>query len=620
MNVEQLLRTCCDFVALTTDPQDDMNRTVEPSNRPLFSTNDLSQKLPISPPFWLMEQLLNLSGLAALDRAYRRIQEVGTADNPFRGALNCLRIRTLVSDESIQRIPESGSTLLIANHPFGGADGLALGALALERRRDVRVLVNSWLSELEFLSPWLLAVDVFNAQKNVIHNVCQLRSALRHLQSGGLLIVFPAGTVSQFNPKMGKTEDPAWSSSVAALARLSQSSVVPCHFSGNNRPLFHLAGLIHSSFRTALLPSELVSKQDTAISVSVGTPIRPDSLDRFKNDAERVTWFRLRTYGLESITLTSFDVRRKLSTLSTAVDGSVVAVELSGLPPSALLISQGPYRIYFFKQRQAANTLREIGRLRELSFRAVDEGTGQPSDIDRFDSDYYHLVLWDTTSQCIVGAYRLAFCDEIIKRRGLSGLYSSSLFRYKSPLIDVLNGCIELGRSFVRPEYQKKPLPLALLWRGIGEVLCRNPKYRRLLGPVSISNRYIGASQRLLITYLRELQRESDLQAFVIARNPIQVRKNEYERQLCCTKSVTPRQFSSLLSELDSESKRLPVLLERYLELGANVLGVNRDPNFGNCIDALVVVELEKTPDAMLKRFMGQEGAARFINTWKLAS
>jgi putative hemolysin len=372
--------------------------------------------------------------------------------------------------------------------------------------------------------------------------------------------------------------------------------------------------------RTALLPSELVSKQDTAINITIGAAIRPDLILRLKTDLERAAWFRLRTYGLEHSESFESAANRKLTPITKPVPSESIAHELSRLPHSALLLSYGPYRVYFFEHDDAPITMQEIGRLRELSFRAVDEGTGRASDLDRFDQDYRHLLLWDVSTNSIVGSYRLAFCDEITQKHGPAGLYSNTLFRYKRPMLSILSNSIELGRSFIRPDYQKKPLPLALLWRGIGVVLSRYPKYRQLIGPVTISNRYRGASGRLLLTYLRQLQETNPLHKQVVARSPVVLRQNEFERQFCRTSNISPKSLSSLLSELDDDGKRIPVLLERYLELGASVLGINRDPSFGNCIDALLVVELEKIPEPLLKRFLGTDGLARCNGSWRLAS
>jgi putative hemolysin len=597
-----------------------MNRLADPSDRDaLFSLNDFTRRFPRKPPEWLIEPLLNLTGLSALEQAYRRFPTESTENNPFRRALNCLRIRTIVEQDSINRIPKSGPTILLANHPFGGADGLTLGALALERRNDVRVLVNALLSELSVLAPWLISVDVFDAKKNVFCNVGQLRAALHHLQNDGLLIVFPAGTVSQFNPLSGKADDPQWSNCVAKLARHSNAVVVPSYFSGNNRPIFHVAGLIHPTLRTALLPSELVSKQDTAISVTIGNPIAPNEYNRFATDQERTAWFRLRTYGLEFANHAP-PSQPKLSPISKSVNPSRIKMELSRLPESDLLFAQGPYQIYFFEHKRAPKTIEEIGRLREISFRAVGEGTGKSSDLDQFDRDYHHLLLWDSANESIVGSYRIAFCDLLIKSKGASGLYTNTLFRYKKPTLDALSDCIELGRSFIVPAYQKRPLPLALLWRGIGEVLCRNPKYRRLLGPVSISSRYYGNAQRLLLTYLSEIKKRNGSSNYVVPRNPVNIRQNSLERFLCTQSMFSLKTLSTLISELDFEGKKLPVLLERYLELGAEIIELNRDRNFSNCIDALVLVTLDRTPESILKRFMGTEGAARFTNQLKFAS
>lgn len=574
--------------------------------RSLADANAIRRRLPVAPPAWLIEPLLNFTGLGELNEAYATLPPVATNPNPFRRFLDHLKIRVQAHEENTERIPTEGATLLVANHPFGGADGLALGALALSRRSDVRILVNSWLGEIRELEPWLIQIDVFDTKESTTANAGHLLAALRHLRQGGLLIVFPAGTVSQFNPLTGKVQDVRWGTGAATLARHSGATVIPCFFRGGNRPLFHLAGLVHPALRTALLPRELVAKQNSEIAVTLGKPVSPETISRFKDDETLTAWFRVRTYDLER------DASQPSSSTQLAianpVESHLIAEELRRLPEDALLVSQGLYRVYLARHRSIPLTLQEIGRLREVSFRAVGEGTGGARDLDQFDSTYMHLVLWDATQQRVIGACRLAFCDDHLRSGGLAALYTHTLFRYREGLKAELTQAIELGRSFIQPEYQRKPLALAMLWRGIGEVLCRNPSYRRLVGPVSISDQYRGSSLRLMLSFLQTVHPERGLSRHVSPRNAVQYRLTESEQRVLSHSTDTVKELSSRLVELDEEGKRVPVLIERYLELGARVLSVSRDAEFGGCVDALVIVDLNHAPATLLKRFMGAEG------------
>ena len=239
------------------------------------------------------------------------------------------------------------------------------------------------------------------------------------------------------------------------------------------------------------------------------------------------------------------------------------------------------------------NILTELGRLRELAFRAVKEGSGKPLDLESYDSYYDHLFIWDREKLRIVGAYRLGGTDRILPEHGRSGLYTSSLFRIKRGLLDQIDPAIELGRSFVRLEEQKSFAPLMLLWRGISLYVCRYPRYRYLFGPVSISAAYSSMSKRLLMRFLEIHSSLPQLGKLIKPRNPPRMRGH---------RSVDPAQFSmvvrdlkevnELISELEADGKSMPVLVRQYLKLGGQLLGFNIDPEFGDVLDGLMLFDV----------------------------
>jgi putative hemolysin len=573
---------------------------------------ELAERLPPKTPPWVAASLMSITGLHELNQAYSKLGFSGsTPTNLFEQALQQLEIRVKVEQREVENVPTTGPTIVIANHPFGGADGLALGAVMLRRRADVRIMTNNVLGRVAKLAPWFLDVDVFEAKRQAHSNARQIRAALKHLQAGGLLVMFPAGEVSRFRPDLGAVADGPWSSTVAMLARRSRATVVPCYFAGANSSMFRAAGLIHPNLGMLLLARELLARRDTEISLKIGRRMSPAAPAKFSSDEVLTAWLRLRTYDLQS-QLSLCTRKRHLRPIAEPVDPAQIDWELEGLPSRQLLLQQGRFRVYFAEQSDIPRTLDEIARLRELTFRAVGEGTGGARDLDVFDQTYHHLVLYDTSEKCIAGSYRIAFCDRIIRESGFAGLYTNELFRFKAPMRRELCDAIELGRSFVRPEYQRESIALALLWRGIGELLVRNRSYRRLVGAVSISDRYRGAARRLLVAFLNETRSDRKLGRLVDARRPIQVNLNPEERALLTEHCRRTKDLSYLISELDTSSSRVPVLLERYLDLGARVLSLSVDPAFGDCIDALVLVELERAPEAILRRFMGAEGHAAF--------
>ena len=290
-----------------------------------------------------------------------------------------------------------------------------------------------------------------------------------------------------------------------------------------------------------------------------------------------------------------------------------IEAALAALPEDAFLLSRSGLDVYFTKLAADSPILREIGRLREITFRAVGEGTGQASDTDRYDLTYHHLFLWDPKERRIVGAYRMGLAPEIMAAEGVKGLYTHSLFRYKAELIEKCQPAIEMGRSFVRPECQRGFAPLLMLWKGIGAFVARHPEYARLFGPVSISAAYRDASRNILLRSLRLSNFALDLAKLVRPRRPARRTKRaewknrDYEPFIADTDRA-----GAILADIEKDHKGIPILVKQYLKLGGKILAFNVDPDFGDCIDGLILVDLRKTERRTRAHYMGEESDAVF--------
>jgi len=293
-----------------------------------------------------------------------------------------------------------------------------------------------------------------------------------------------------------------------------------------------------------------------------------------------------------------------------AIPTSLLKAEVEALPPEQTLVCSGHFRVQYARATQIPWCLQELGRLREISFRAAGEGTGRASDIDLFDAHYLHLFVWDTQALAIVGAYRLGLTDEILSRYGRRGLYTQSLFKYSARALQAINPAIELGRSFVRSEYQRSYAPLMLLWRGIGRFVERDPRYAILFGAVSISNSYDPASRRLIVEYLKANTVEAELARHVKSRRQFthhRIRSGEIAR----LKDID--ELSQLVARIEPDAKGVPVLLRQYLKLGGRLLGFSSDTQFSNTLDGLMRVDLRHSDPRVLDRYMGAEGASAFL-------
>jgi putative hemolysin len=511
---------------------------------------------------------------------------------------------------AVARIPRSGPVVVVANHPFGLAEGPTLGDLLLRVRPDVKFLANSMLASLPGIEPYLIPVDPFG--NDAALNRRGMRRSIEWLRQGGLLVTFPSGEVAALKLPTLEIAEPEWNQAIARLIRLTRSSAVPVFFHGINSPGFHLAGLIDPRFRTALLPQELLNKRGRTIRVDIGGPVKADALAQFATDRAAMDYLRQRTYVLQSRhapeSLPPIHIQPPRAKVAAAVDPDALREEASRLDPANVLLETADYRVSIAAAARIPNTLREIGRLRELTFRGAGEGTGRSLDLDRFDRHYLHLWVAHKHTAEVSGAYRLAGTDTVAAP---SDLYSSTLFRFRPALLERLQPALELGRSFVRPEQQKSYQALLLLWKGIGRWVARNPRYRLLFGPVSISRDYSQASRALIVSYLES--RRGELAGQVSPRRPFRAGRS-------CGRGVALlapllknlEELSSVVADLEADGKGVPVLLRQYLHLGGTILAFNVDRAFSGVVDGLVVVDLARLAPAVLEKYLGREGAAGF--------
>jgi len=568
-----------------------------------------------------ISHLLSISRInARYGEVMRRAAEEGSF---FKGSLRCARVTYEVSAGDLDRIPKDGPAVVVCNHPFGALDGLILGALLEETRPDFRILGNLILSRIAPLQPWVIPVNPFASGKGSSANSRGLRSALGWLDQGGVVALFPAGEVSRFRFRDRSVRDPRWSLHAAALARRTGAPVVPVFIHGRNSLIFQSVGAVHPILRTLMLPRELVNKAGSHVPVAVGPPILPKELERLGDDLRRTRYIRLRTEwlasrspvpgaGSEPEKLFVIPPRRpRLDPVASPIPPEELAADVDRLPPETLLFSHKQFDVRISPASRLPHVLPEIGRLRELSFRQEGEGSGRDRDLDRFDEFYEHLFLWDRERQAIAGAYRIARTDVILRERGPSGLYTSTLFRFRERFLENLTPGLELGRSFVAVDYQRAHQTLLLLWRGVTTLVGREPRYYRLFGPVSISNTYSQASKALITQCLRDGDDAEwrRLAPWVRPRRPFR-RRRIYGLDPAEVSDLLDgmEDVSTLISQIETDGKGLPVLLKHYLRMHTTLLSFNVDRDFSNCLDGLIITDLLRTNRVFLKRIMSAEG------------
>lgn len=355
----------------------------------------------------------NVLSLGRLDSVYRDIGAKDETMGFIDESLQKLKIRYDVSGDDLAAVPATGPLVVVANHPFGGIEGLMLGALLLRVRPDVKIMANYLLGRIPELRDLLLCVDPFGTRAATMRNARSLKEALRWLQGGHALAVFPAGSVSHLHVRERKVIDPEWNATIARLVHKARAHVVPVFFDGANSLFFQLAGMVHPKLRTVLLPHELLNKADKTIKIRIGSAVpfrKMETLD----DKKLMGYLRMRTYALKHRCLeaaggTAMNADR-LSVVRRAVSGAadpgMIRREVDSLPSRQLLLESDGFAVFYAKAHQIPNLLFEIGRLREVTFRKVGEGTGRPVDLARFDLYYTHLFVWSTRTLEVVGAYR----------------------------------------------------------------------------------------------------------------------------------------------------------------------------------------------------------------------
>lgn len=554
---------------------------------------------------------MSVSGFNRINKIYSHISDYQGIEFAEK-LIDHLNIKCNINPKELEYIPKTGPLIIVSNHPYGAIDGLIMLKTIGAIRPDIKILTNFLLSYIPNLEDSFLPVNPFTDRPGLKSSLAGLKMAKEHLNNGGVLGLFPAGEVSSKNNKQKVVKDIEWQKSIIKLIQNSGATVIPFFFSGQNSAMFHFLGKIHPLLRTVRLPHELSNKKNKSLALRIGMPVPVSEIEEYSSTEKLGKYLRNRTYALEANIAPAEQKASSENTVYTAPVDSPVAKEILTKEIEAIsdgfLFEVGSYSCYLTEYERIPNLMHEIGVRREIAFRAVGEGTNSASDTDKYDTYYKHLILWDKQNSAVVGAYRLGFGDEILQKYGRKGFYSNTLFRYKREFRHQLKRSIELGRSFVAIEYQKDPLALMLLIKGLFYTVIKYRKIKYLLGPVSISSWYPPFYRSIMIYYLQQCHSMPQFADMISPKNPFVANYLKVEPdELLANKISSLEKFDRFMYRISNSTYRIPTLLKKYLKINARIIGYNVDPDFNFCVDGLIMLSLNEIPrsevDALSKEF-----------------
>ncbi|EMQ96149.1 Putative hemolysin [Xanthomarina gelatinilytica] len=560
---------------------------------------------------WILMKVLKIS---TLNDIYNRNKHLEKVDF-LNGILHEFQIKFEIPEEDLKRLPKDGAYITVSNHPLGGIDGILLLKLMLEQREDFKIIANFLLHRIEPLKPYIMPVNPFEDRKDVKSSIAGFKNAIKHLQEGHPLGVFPAGEVSTYRDGKLLVDKP-WEEAAMKLIQKAEVPVVPIYFHAKNSTLFYKLSKISDTFRTAKLPSELLTQKRRTIKVRIGRPISVADQKEHQSLDEFSEFIRKKTYMLSN----SFDEKGNLlsnisSTLKvpkppkrivTPISKDIMNQEVEALRKGdCRLLQSKNYEVFLATSTEIPNILREIGRLREITFREVGEGTNEAIDLDTFDTYYHHMFLWDSEQQLVAGAYRMGLGSEIYAKYGIDGFYLQDLFRFEPELFKMMSESIEMGRAFIIKEYQQKPMPLFLLWKGIVHTTLRYPEHKFLIGGVSISNQFSNFSKSLMIEFMKSHYYDPYIAQYVHPKKEFKVKLKDADKDFVFDETEADlNKFDKIIDEVEPGALRLPVLLKKYIKQNAKLVAFNVDPLFNNSVDGLMYIKIADLPESTVKPVM----------------
>ncbi len=557
--------------------------------------------------------LMKVTRISSINKFYDSVKHL-EAGEFSQAVLDHYEIEYDIPEEDYRRLPKDGAYITISNHPLGAMDGVLLFKLMLAQRSDYKLMANFLLQRMVPIEPHIIPVNPFEDRKDVKSSLIGFKNALRHLKDGHPLGVFPAGEVSTHRD--GKLiVDKDWEEPILKLIRKAEVPVVPIYFHARNSKFFYRLSKISDIFRTAKIPSEVYTQRNRPIKVRIGQPIsvkmqkEQETFKDFGDLLRKKTYILSNAYEKERLIdqiPTTLKIPKSPKKIASAVRTEVIQGEVEKLrEKDCRLLQSKNYEVFLAMEKDMPFILKEIGRQREVTFREIGEGTNKAIDLDIFDTYYHHLFLWDNEKKGIVGAYRMGMGADIFKKYGIDGFYIQDLFRVEPELYDMMSKSIEMGRAYIVKEYQQKPMPLFLLWKGIVHTTLRYPEHKYLMGGVSISNQFSNFSKSLMIEFMKSNYWDPYVAQYIHPKKEFKVKLKDADKEFVFDETQADlNKFDRIIDEVEPGSLRLPVLIKKYIKQNAKVIAFNVDPLFNNSVDGLMYIKIADLPESTVKPVM----------------
>jgi len=552
-------------------------------------------------PKWMLKPIIyGLKKLFHQDEVNRQLERIGHLEgfDFIEAVLEYFNVSYTVSNKEKLNIPVSGRVIIIANHPLGALDALSLLMLVREVRPDVKIVANELLMHIDQLASLLIPVDALGGRSGKEH----VRGIYQAIEEENALIIFPSGEVSRARPTGVK--DTKWQKGFLKIAKKTQSPLVPVFIKARNSSLFYTVSMISKPLAALLLPHEMFTKRGGVVSFCVGEKIPHKVLK--ENPIDDKQTLQLLKKHLYSVGKGKKGVFKTESCIAHPEERARLRKELK--KAQLLGKTSDGKQIYLFDAFVESALMREVGRLREMTFRMVEEGTGDKRDIDTFDLQYRHIILWDEEELEVAGAYRIGEGAKLMEK-GFKGFYANTLFEYLDAFEPIAKEGIELGRSFVQPRYWGSRA-LDYLWQGVGAYLRAHPEVKYMFGPVSLSKTYPRIAQEMMVFFYSFYF--PSFKEYVRPKTPFVLKRDEKEalkERFTCKEYR--EDFGRLKRQLQAMDLSVPTLYKQYSELceegGCQFVGFNVDSHFGDCLDGFIVMEIAKIKPAKKERYMGQE-------------